>query len=162
MTSRRQFLRGDFSGKKQVLRPPWAVAEAEFLRICTGCGACITACPEKILVEVRRYPEVRFENGECTFCGACLSACLPRALDKVDGQAPWRLNARIAESCLSYQNVVCRSCSDACGEAAIRFSPRLNGAAMPDVLADRCTGCGACVSTCPVGAVTMAAADGTR
>lgn len=57
-------------------------------------------------------------------------------------------------------NVVCRSCGDACGEAAIRFSPRLGGAACPAVLADRCTGCGDCVSACPVGAVTMIVAGG--
>ena len=69
-----------------------------------------------------------------------------------------RLRAAVANDCLAYRDVVCRSCGDACGEAAIRFSPRLGGAARPEILAERCTGCGACVSACPAGAVTMATA----
>jgi len=65
--------------------------------------------------------------------------------------------AVIGGSCMAFKDVVCRSCGDACGEAAIRFSPRLNGAALPVVLAERCTGCGDCVAACPAGAVTLAA-----
>ena len=77
----------------------------------------------------------------------------------VDAAAP-KL-AVIGVGCIAFaQNVVCRSCGDACGEAAIRFSPRLGGASRPEVLTERCTGCGACVSACPAGAVTMAAAGG--
>lgn len=64
--------------------------------------------------------------------------------------------AEIGPGCIAYtQNVVCRSCGDVCDEAAIRFSPRLGGAALPVVLAERCTGCGACLSVCPTGAITV-------
>jgi len=67
--------------------------------------------------------------------------------------------ARIGTNCVAFaSNVVCRSCGDACGEAAIRFSPRLGGAACPAVLAERCTACGECVTACPAGAVTLVTA----
>lgn len=70
--------------------------------------------------------------------------------------------AAIGPTCLAYaQNVVCRSCGDACDAAALRFSPRLDGAALPVVLTERCTGCGACLPVCPTGAITLAPA-GTR
>ncbi len=61
----------------------------------------------------------------------------------------------ISTACVAYNNVVCRSCGDACGEAAIRFSPRVMGAALPEVIAERCTACGECVSACPVSAITL-------
>jgi ferredoxin-type protein NapF len=158
MITRRQFLRGDLSGRKAPLRPPWALAEPDFLAACTRCGACVPACPTGILAQVRGYPEIDFSRGECTFCGKCRDACAPRALRQKTGTPPWRLRAAVANDCLAYRDVVCRGCGDACGEAAIRFSPRLGGAARPEILAERCTGCGACVSACPAGAVTMATA----
>lgn len=67
--------------------------------------------------------------------------------------------AVIGPGCIAYaQNVVCRSCGDACGPAAIRFSPRLGGAALPAVLAEQCTGCGDCAGACPAGAIALAPA----
>lgn len=65
--------------------------------------------------------------------------------------------AVIGGGCMAFKDAVCRSCGDACREAAIRFSPRLNGAALPVVLAERCTGCGDCVAACPAGAITLVA-----
>lgn len=155
MISRRQFLRGDLSGRKAPLRPPWALAEDAFLAACTRCGECIKVCPENILVEVRGYPAVQFTHGACTFCGKCHAACTPRALLPMAGLPPWQLKAQVANTCMAYRDVVCRSCGDICAEAAIRFSPRVMAAALPEVIADRCTGCGACVAVCPAGAVTM-------
>jgi ferredoxin-type protein NapF len=63
--------------------------------------------------------------------------------------------AVIGSACVAYNNVVCRSCGDACGDAAIRFSPRVMGSALPEVIAERCTGCGECVSVCPTSAITL-------
>jgi ferredoxin-type protein NapF len=160
MISRRQFLRGDLSGRTAVLRPPWALAEEAFLTACTRCGECVKACPENILALVRGYPEVQFARGSCTFCGKCREACTPQALKQIPQHPPWRLLPRVAASCLANRDVVCRSCGDACGDAAIRFAPRLGGAARPEILTERCTGCGACVAACPSAAVTMAGSGG--
>jgi len=64
----------------------------------------------------------------------------------------------ISTACVAYNNVVCRSCGDACSEAAIRFSPRVMGSALPVVITGSCTGCGECVSVCPASAITLTAA----
>jgi len=72
---------------------------------------------------------------------------------------PWLLTARIGESCLAFGGDVCRVCADICVPAAIRFSPRLGGAAVPEVDNQKCSGCGACVAPCPAQAITLTHPD---
>ena len=162
--SRRSFLTGRFSGPAVELRPPWALPQALFEQACSRCDACIVACPSRI---VRRgaggRPIIDFLQGSgvCTFCGDCVTSCLPRALHRDEGKPAWQAKARIAASCLAQQEVVCRSCGDACGESAIHFRPRLGGAARPELEAARCTGCGACVAVCPVHAIKVSAPPNT-
>ena len=153
---RRAFLRGR-SVVETPLRPPWAGEEGAFLDACTSRGACIAACPTGVLLEGEGgHPAFAPSRGECTFCGACVDACAPQALDFGRADPPWPLKARVAGSCLTHRGVVCLSCRDACGEAAIRFRPAL-GVARPELDPERCTGCGACVGVCPTSAIVIAA-----
>ena len=53
--------------------------------------------------------------------------------------------------------VVCQICRDVCPEeGAIRFELAYRNAPQPRVEPDACTGCGACVGTCPAAAITVA------
>jgi ferredoxin-type protein NapF len=157
MVNRRQFLRGNFKSAKTPQRPPWALAEAQFIDACTRCAACVPVCPTRIIVIVRGFPEVDFSRGECTFCGACADACKDKALFNGDIQArPWAIKAQVADNCLPNQGVECRICGDRCAVAAIRFSPRLGGPPLAVIDAAACTGCGACVAPCPVAAISVA------
>lgn len=135
------------------IHPPWADAAA--LRdLCTRCGACATACPERIVAPGDGgFPVVRFAAGECSFCGACASACPQPIFDT--GRRPWNHVAAVGAACLTAAGVYCRSCQDSCPEAALRFRPLPGGTAQARVDASACTGCGACVPACPVGAVTL-------
>ncbi len=69
-------------GAKVVRRPPGAVPEAQFLELCTGCGACVTACPESTLSTNDRYPEAHPEVHACVMCRdvPCAAACETGAL----------------------------------------------------------------------------------
>lgn len=154
--SRAQFIRGNFSGSGQVIRPPWAVAEPGFVEACDRCGDCIGVCPEKILEKGRGgFPQVNFSKGECTFCGDCARKCKSGVLNKRVDDAPWPLKAVIASSCLAMKQVVCRTCGEACPVGAIRFRISVGAVARPEVDPVACTGCGACYGPCPVSAVTM-------
>jgi ferredoxin-type protein NapF len=156
--TRSQFLRGDLSGRRGPLRPPWALPEAQFVETCTACGECVRACPQRILESVRGLPVVSFARGECTFCGACIEVCKPRALSpeaRAAGAPPWNLRASIAENCVAHRNVVCRTCLEVCTARAIAFEARLGGAALPQVINEACTGCGACVAPCPAHAISI-------
>ncbi len=154
--SRASLLRGHLR-EPPPIRPPWAGPEAAFLTSCDRCGRCARACPEKIIVAGRDgVPEVDFRRGDCSFCRDCVAACSTGALTASE-RAPWFTVAEIAYSCLSVQGVICRLCQERCQAAAIAFLPALGGYALPDVDAEACTGCGACVRICPVTAVRIAA-----
>lgn len=155
--SRRGFLGGRIA-RPTACRPPWALAEKDFLRACTRCNKCIEVCPTKIIASGDGgYPEVRFFQAGCTFCGLCREQCRDGALqlDRGTKAAPWLYQAVIGDQCLAQRNVECRICGEQCDAAAIRFSPRLGGPPIPEIDRQRCTGCGACVAPCPVGAVRV-------
>jgi ferredoxin-type protein NapF len=152
---RRSFLRARRTVRLPV-RPPWAISwsrgEDAFAQACTRCDACVTACPEGIVKPGDGgFPEIDLRISECTFCRACADACKAPAFDLTG--APWSLTVRVTDACLSAQATFCRSCGDACAERAITFPPAQGGVSVPRIDAATCTGCGACVSACPVGAV---------
>jgi len=66
--------------------------------------------------------------------------------------------AVIGGDCLAEAGIFCRSCGDACGEAAIRFYPRIGLPPQAIVNEAACTGCGECVGACPGAAITLGAA----
>jgi ferredoxin-type protein NapF len=152
--SRRALFFGQ-SAAEPMLRPPWALTEPDFLDTCTGCGACVERCPEQVLVRAAAgYPVFDPRLGECTFCGECAQACTPRALDRTTVAEPWHRLAVVGDACLPRHGVVCSSCRDACPEQAIRF-PLATALPVPSIDAECCTGCGACVSVCPVDAIVL-------
>ncbi len=48
---------------------------------CTGCGACLTTCPERALVAAPRQPLVIDQR--CTTCMACIEVCPAGAIREV-------------------------------------------------------------------------------
>lgn len=144
---RRSFL---FAQHTSHLRPPWTDERA--LASCTGCAACVSACPSRLLELVAGKPVITFTS-ECTFCGACADACPDDLFDRE--RRPFRHTVSVTDRCLPRLGVVCQSCRDACPETAIRFKPRRGGPFLPEVQEDACTGCGACISTCPAQAIEL-------
>ena len=153
-----QFLAGDLSGEAGPLRPPWALPEGHFVDQCTCCGDCVKACGDG-LIQIGRggYPRMDFSAGGCDFCRCCVEACKPRALDqsRIEDAPPWRLGARILDSCLSLGGVICRACAEVCDPRAIVFRPQVGGVSVPLLDRATCTGCGACFPVCPVNAVRI-------
>ncbi|GAB4345362.1 MAG: ferredoxin-type protein NapF [Gammaproteobacteria bacterium] len=162
--SRFDFLRGDFSGKRTPIRPPWACLETEFVEKCTRCDECVSACPEKIITTGRGgFPAIDFHLGECTFCGDCVVACKEGALHAVDGsfddRSAWKNKASILTNCLALNGVECRVCGEQCESQAIRFQLVAGGVARPRIDHAACNGCGACVAPCPTDAVFIRAVE---
>jgi ferredoxin-type protein NapF len=156
--ARRAFLSGRRAPAALALRPPWALAESEFVERCTRCDECVARCPEGVL---RRgeggFPVAVFAFSACTFCGECLDACAPGALRNEADAPPWNARARIGEACLAERQIACQLCRDACEPRAIRFR-YLAPVPTPQIEAATCAGCGACVSACPARAINVSRA----
>nr|WP_238486310.1 ferredoxin-type protein NapF [Motilimonas eburnea] len=134
---------------------PWRDQSVSFTDGCSRCGECISACETQIIVKGDGgFPSLDFNQGEgeCSFCKQCATVC-PEPLFDLSQSEPWQLKAQIKESCLANQDVYCRSCGEQCETQAISFKPGISSTPLIS-LAD-CTGCGACLSVCPVDAIAL-------
>lgn len=141
-----------------VLRPPGALPEAEFMARCIKCERCISVCPTDVLrplgieagLAQARTPVVSFASNLCTFCDECRAVCPTAAIGPAD---PWnpaagRIGvARVHEDrCIAYlQTQACGVCVDACPYGALSFDAERR----PVVDEAACNGCGECVRICP-------------
>jgi len=154
--NRAQFLRGNFTGRSNPLRPPWSLPEPPFVDCCTRCDQCISVCPEKILRKGHAgFPQVDFTYGECTFCTDCSSVCESGAIQRQTEQQPWHNKAVVEATCLAVQGVICVICAEQCDNRSISFTLQAGKVALPQIDLTSCTGCGACYRPCPANAITI-------
>ncbi len=160
-----------------VVRPPGAVPEAEFLRLCIRCGECYQACPNNVLQPLWLQlgpdglwtPAVAADwsgcEPSCNNCGQVCPTGAIRALPLEEKRAA-RIGLAIVDphACLPYAGRGdCQLCADECkaaGYRAIEFVrvgtvSDADGRPIPDtgflapvVLADECVGCGLCQTRC--------------
>ena len=136
--------------------PPWSSSSKIFKSLCDGCGDCIAACENSILVLNRKgYPRVDFSRGSCNFCGACAISCPREALQYDPSIPPWDIYADINGRCLTKNNVICSTCVEQCDREAIIIPRIIDKEQMVQVLTDSCNGCGACFKACPVYAIEI-------
>lgn len=134
--------------------PPWIRDIQYFKQNCDGCGDCIRQCEKNILVLADTgFPVVDMYKGGCSFCGNCAKACSKDLFDYSPSRQPWQLKAFITDDCLCCNNVLCRTCVEHCNEGAVIVSQENGRIGAPRIVAEKCNGCGACFSPCPVGAI---------
>ncbi len=147
--SKRRFWRATPANKINVMRPPWSAGEDDFTRDCTRCGECIKHCPTKVLnVGEGQFPQLDFNENECDFCEVCVTVCPTNAIDKRHPKTA-HFYPKILDTCLTQNDIYCRSCGENCEPQAIQFTYIDNAIAKPQIDLDLCIQCGACVSPCP-------------
>ena len=171
--SRRQFLQGlgaaaaglavmpltRLEKRPTALRPPGALAEAEFLNVCTACQECIRVCPTHGLQAAFLQtglagigmPLLVPRLGGCSLgvsCSQlCQQVCPVKAILPVTQKELKLGTARVDHGlCLAWdQGVKCLVCVEACQyQAAVPYQGRV----IVDI--NKCVGCGFCESGCPV------------
>ena len=142
-----------------VLRMPGAQNESRFLAECNRCGECSRTCPVSCIKPMgledgfgklwtpRFYPRA----AGCIFdqCDhACSRVCPAGAITYVGSEEAEDVKIGTAyvnrKTCLGYLGRPCLVCQESC-----RFEAIEADGLRPIVLAEDCTGCGACQHACP-------------
>ncbi|NCD12316.1 MAG: ferredoxin-type protein NapG [Epsilonproteobacteria bacterium] len=161
-----------------ILRPPGAVAEVDFLRLCIKCGQCVEACPYDTLNLAKPgdnkplgTPFFNPREVPCYMCTdiPCVPVCPTGALNEhavsrvVEGKKELditksRMGLAVVdvESCIAFWGIQCDACYRACPimDSAINLEYRRNERTgkhaylVPIVNSTMCTGCGLCEHAC--------------
>lgn len=165
--SRRGFLRGNLLTRqgrendrmtREALGPglPWfASMSAETCGDCVR--PCLPACGQDVL---RIHPDghllastpwLDFSSAGCTLCGDCAEAC-PSIDHPVDARRSTLGVAMLdTTACHAWNGVFCMSCIGRCDRKALQLDT--SRSLLLD--SEHCNGCGACISPCPAGALTV-------
>jgi ferredoxin-type protein NapG len=161
-------LRQEARAQPYALRPPGALAEADFNAACIKCGQCVVDCPFHTLKLAPSGGDLPIgtpyfipRDIPCYLCPdiPCMKACPTGALShdlKSINDSRMGLAVIDLENCLSWKGLRCEICHRECplkGKAiTLETHPReISRHAMfyPIVNSAFCTGCGICEKACP-------------
>ncbi|MFC1589195.1 ferredoxin-type protein NapG [Pseudomonadota bacterium] len=153
----------------EALRPPGALAEADFLSACIRCGLCVRDCPYDTLVLAESgepvttgTPYFTARDVPCEMCEdipcvrACPTGALDHSLEDIDEARMGLAVLLDEETCLNFQGLRCEVCYRICPaiNKAITLEHVSNARTgkhalfIPTVHSDHCTGCGKCERGC--------------
>jgi MauM/NapG family ferredoxin protein len=172
-----------------LVRPPGARPEGEMLALCSRCGQCMKVCPTNVLqpaisragLEGVFTPQMDYRRAYCDWaCAECSKVCptgaiMPLALEV-------KRKTRIGRAYIDRDRCIpwadyktCLVCQELCPipDKAILLREievldplgRTVRLGRPEVVADRCIGCGICENACPVphsSAINVRAIDPDR
>ncbi len=125
---------------------------------CDFCEDCLNVCEAGAL---KKLPQKLLLSGDlpANKNNSNKREALSEPTDEAGSESflpPWYIKASIdLNNCLSMNATICRSCGESCDDEAIKFNLKLGGIAEPVLNTASCTGCGACLSVCPVQAVKL-------
>jgi ferredoxin-type protein NapG len=144
--------------RHRTVRPPGANRTDEFLELCNGCGACVSACPYKAIYLTaakttagEASPEMFPSVSACRLCEdtPCIAACDTGALMPLERQDIRLAHLRVvAENCWAANGTDpdCDACAQACPVRARAIS--VSSGRAPILFESGCTGCGLCYHAC--------------
>lgn len=156
-------------GLVNVIRPPAALKEGEFLNRCIRCGNCMKVCItnglQPVLLQAglggiwtpQLVPEIGYCEYQCTLCG---DTCPTQAIPSLTVDEKRRVRLGLAEIdrsiCIPWAyGKECIVCQEHCpvDQKAIKLELEATGNAFvskPYIDTNLCIGCGICQNKCPV------------
>jgi len=160
----------------RLIRPPGAVSEKDFLKLCQRCGLCMKVCPTNAinptLTEAGMAgfwtPNLIMLQGYCEYtCTLCGSVCPTGAIHHLSVKEKVERPIRIGSAyihrgrCLPWsENGPCIVCEEHCPTSPkaihLKEGTYLSGdgktirVKLPYVNLNSCVGCGICENKCPV------------
>lgn len=149
----------------ELIRPPGALPETDFLARCIRCGECMKVCPTNTLQPIGLVagfyaffsPKITPRRGPCEpSCNACGQVCPTGAIRALSLNE--KLWAKVGtahifrQKCLAWEfGKKCLICDEFCPYNAVEFKmvPEIP-IAVPYVNETRCSGCGFCEYHCPI------------
>jgi len=138
-----------------LLRPPGALPEEQFLSQCSRCAKCAEVCPAQCIKldpdgnRANGAPYIEVDAMPCVLCTGleCMHHCpsgalLPTPLANIDmGTAVWH-----EQLCVRSHGEACTMCVDHCPVGTVALELVDNRIVVHE---DGCTGCGVCQNSCP-------------
>jgi MauM/NapG family ferredoxin protein len=160
----------------RLIRPPGALPEDDFLRLCQRCGLCMKVCPTNAINPTLAEaglagfwtPHLVMTQGYCEYtCTLCGSVCPTGAIREISAREKIDRPIRIGSAyvnrgrCLPWSgNSPCIVCQEVCPtspKAVFLRKEAVSGAGkttwvvdVPRVDLKKCVGCGICETKCPV------------
>ena len=147
------------------IMPPGAGRLEHFKQNCTGCYACVAACPGDVIKPATfeygpdgiLLPTLKYNGHFCGYeCNACSSACPSGALSPLTLKEKKRTAIGkaiyMAGKCIVFQaGTDCGACDEHCPTKAITMVPVPGKSFLyyPKLNRDLCIGCGGCEYICP-------------
>ena len=158
------------AGKGELLRPPGAQSESDFMARCVKCGKCLEACPYRAVHvapgnagAAAGTPVIDAREQACRLCEdfPCVAACPTGALRDVEARADVHMGTAVIEEdlCIALQGMRCAGVLPRVPPHRRGHDHRLphaRGRRHPcgvraRIDREKCVGCGLCVERCVVG-----------
>lgn len=158
------------AGKGELLRPPGAQSESDFMARCVKCGKCLEACPYRAVHvapgnagAAAGTPVIDAREQACRLCEdfPCVAACPTGALRDVEARADVHMGTAVIEEDLriALQGMRCEVCYRVCPlideamtiDYRMREGDAIHAVFAPRIDREKCVGCGLCVERCVVG-----------